>query len=78
MTICAPRAAGDPTAPSPVTARMGDPAPQRMAPVTVRQDTEDPCAREVRFSIGAVAEAKRVEMLVYDTRQTEPRVSELL
>ena len=70
MTIYAPRAAGDQTAPSPVTVRTGDPAPQRMAPVTVHQDTEDPCAREVRFSIEVVAEAKQVEMLIYDTRQS--------
>lgn len=49
MTIYAPRGAGDQTAPSPVTVRTGDPAPQRMVPVTVHQDTEDLCAREVRF-----------------------------
>lgn len=64
MTIYALRAAGDQTAPSPATVRMGDPAPQRMAPVTVHQDTEDPCAREVRFSIDVVTEAKKVEMFI--------------
>lgn len=78
MTIYAPRDAGDQTAPSLVTVRTGDPAPRRMAPVTVRQDTEDPCAREVRFSIDVVAEAKQAEMLIYETRQAERQVSELL
>lgn len=70
MTIYVPRAAGDPTAPSPVTVRTGDPAPQRTAPVTAHQDTEDPCAREVRFSVDVVVEAKQVETLVCDARQS--------
>jgi len=78
VTISAPRAAGDRTAPSPATARTGDPARRRMAHATVHQDTEDPCAREVRFSIDVKAETNRVEMLIYDSRQTEPQVSELL
>lgn len=59
MTTSAPRAAGDPTAPSPAAVRTGDPAPQRMGPVTVHRDTEDPCAREVRFSIAGRSKAGR-------------------
>lgn len=57
MTTSAARAAGDPTAPSPAAVRMGDPAPPRMEPVTVHQDTEDPCAREVRFSTAGSSKA---------------------
>lgn len=65
MTISAARAAGDQTAPSPVTVRMGDPAPQRTAPVTVHPDTEDPCAREVRFSIDVLEDAKQIDNAVF-------------
>lgn len=46
VTICAPRAAGDRTAPSPVAVRTGDPVLRRTAPVTVHLATEDPCAKE--------------------------------
>ncbi|POI30978.1 hypothetical protein CIB84_005273 [Bambusicola thoracicus] len=55
VTICAPRAAGDRTAPSPVAVRTGDPALRRTAPVTVHLATEDPCAKEVRFPTGCPA-----------------------
>lgn len=65
VTISAARAAGDQTAPSPVTVRMGDPAPQRTAPVTVHPDTEDPCAREVRFSIDVLEDAKQIDNAVF-------------
>jgi len=63
VTICAPRAAGDRTAPSPVAVRTGDPVLRRTAPVTVHLATEDPCAKEVRFPMDVLAEAKQIEML---------------
>lgn len=59
VTTSAARAAGDPTAPSPAAVRTGDPAPLRMAPVTVLRDTEGPCAREVRFPIAGRSKAGR-------------------
>lgn len=69
MTTSAPRAAGDPTAPSPAAVRMGDPAPLRMEPVTVPRDSEDPCAREVRISIAGRSKEGRNVFMTPD-RQT--------
>ncbi|KAH0620098.1 hypothetical protein JD844_014694 [Phrynosoma platyrhinos] len=55
-----PRDAGDPTAPSPVAARMADIAPQRTGPVNAHPGTVGPCAKEFVLRVStAITAASR-------------------